>query len=89
MKKHGMVITVEVPETEMPLPEEHAILLFQSVRELLNAWKYAKTGAAIVRLEKRDCELRIEVRDEGWGVLQLVPTLTCLQSLDCSASGNG
>ena len=68
MKKHDMVITVEVPETEIPLPEEHAILLFQSVRELLiNAWKYAKTGAAIVRLEKRDCELRIEVRDEGVG----------------------
>ncbi len=68
MKKHDMAVVVAVPDTEVPLPEERAILLFQSVRQLLiNAWKYTNTGKATVRLEERGHELRIEVRDEGMG----------------------
>ena len=56
-------------ETEVPkLPDDHAVLLFQSVRELLiNAAKHAKSGTATVYLEYRSDELRIEVQDYGVG----------------------
>jgi signal transduction histidine kinase len=60
---------VNVPdEYQLTLPEDQAVLLFQSVRELLiNASKYAGTGAATVTLECRGDQLRIEVRDQGSG----------------------
>lgn len=69
MKKLAMTVTVSVPEGPQPaLPEDQAVLLFQSVRELLiNASKYAGTGAATVTLERGDDLLRIHVRDEGAG----------------------
>ena len=48
MQKLSMRVTVNVPEQlELVLPEDQAVLLFQSVRELLiNASKYAGTGEA-------------------------------------------
>jgi PAS domain S-box-containing protein len=69
MEKHQIAVTVIVPEKdELALPEDQAVLLFQSVRELLiNSSKYAGTGQATVSLEQRDGLLRIEVRDEGVG----------------------
>ncbi len=69
MKKHDMTVRVEVPETPLvPLPEEQAVLLFQSVRELLiNARKHGKTAEAFVRAEETAGELRIEVQDHGVG----------------------
>jgi signal transduction histidine kinase len=69
MKKHDMTVQVDVrEEPALSLPEDQCLLLFQSVRELLiNVWKHAKTGHAMVRLEERDGQLRIEVRDEGVG----------------------
>ena len=69
MEKHQIAVTVIVPEKdELALPEDQAVLLFQSVRELLiNSSKYAGTGQATVSLEQRDGVLRIEVRDEGVG----------------------
>jgi len=69
MQKLSMTVTVNVPEQQqLGLPEDQAVLLFQSVRELLiNASRYAGTGAAIVTLECQDNQLRIQVRDEGVG----------------------
>jgi len=69
MQKHSMTVTVTVPEQrDLSLPEDQAVLLFQSVRELLmNASKYAGTGEATVILQQRGDHLRIEVRDEGAG----------------------
>lgn len=67
MLKHHMRVTV-AGTSECSLPEDQAVLLFQSVRELLiNASKYAGTDQATVTLEQRDGELRIVVRDEGAG----------------------
>jgi len=69
MQKLALTVTVSVPE-QFPatLPEDQAVLLFQSVRELLiNASKYAGTGAAAVTMQCGDEELRIHVRDEGAG----------------------
>jgi signal transduction histidine kinase len=69
MKKLSMTVTVSVPDTlPVTLPEDQAVLLFQSVRELLiNASKYAGTGGASVVMECGDDQLRIQVRDEGAG----------------------
>jgi signal transduction histidine kinase len=69
MQKLSMRVTVNVPEgPEVVLPEDQAVLLFQSVRELLiNASKYAGTGEATVALEYGGDQLRIHVRDQGAG----------------------
>src|SRR6478752_2511299 len=69
MQKLSMRVTVNVPEQlELVLPEDQAVLLFQSVRELLiNASKHAGTGEASVELEYRDGQVRIHVRDQGAG----------------------
>ena len=67
MQKLSVTVTVSMPEElHLTLPEDQAVLLFQSVRELLiNTSKYAGTGAATVTVECRDDQLRIQVRDEG------------------------
>jgi CheY-like chemotaxis protein/anti-sigma regulatory factor (Ser/Thr protein kinase) len=68
MKRHDLIVTVQVPETEIPLPEDQAVLLFQSVRELLiNASKHAQSNQAVIVLERADGGLRIEVKDDGIG----------------------
>jgi PAS domain S-box-containing protein len=69
MKKHDMVVTVTVPnEDGPPLPEKQAVLLFQSVRELLmNCWKHAGTGQATVTMAWEAEVLRLEVQDQGKG----------------------
>ena len=69
MKKHDMAVTVIVPnEDGPPLPEKQAVLLFQSVRELLmNCWKHAGTGQATVTMAWEAEVLRLEVQDQGIG----------------------
>lgn len=69
MKRHQLSVTVEMPqEMDLKLPEEQALLLFQSVRELLiNASKHSEAGEATVSLAQRDGKLMVEVRDRGKG----------------------
>ncbi len=68
MRHHHMNVTVECTVDDLRLPEEQAVLLFQSVRELLlNAAKHAESGSATVRLEKNESGLHIEVQDQGKG----------------------
>ena len=69
MQHSGLVVTVDVAgATSCFLPDDSAVLLFQSVRELLmNALKHADTKEVAIRLESGDGKLRIEVRDEGAG----------------------
>jgi len=68
MKKYDILVTVNVPDEEPKLPEEQAVLMFQSVRELLmNSWKHSGMGQATVTMERRDTSLRIEVTDKGKG----------------------
>ena len=68
MHKHDMAVTVTVPEAHLQVPEDQALLLFQSVRELLmNAWKHAGTGKAAVTMELDGNRLRIAVHDDGRG----------------------
>ena len=69
MKKHNLLVTMIVPEDQsLKLPEDHNVLLFQSVRELLiNASKHAGTGQAVVEISEKEGRLEITVRDEGVG----------------------
>ena len=69
MKKHDMAVTVTVAAgAELKVPEDRSVLLFQSVRELLiNASKHAGTHEAWVKLEQRDGQLVVEVKDNGVG----------------------
>ncbi len=54
--------------TELSLPEDQSVLLFQSVRELLmNTRKHAGTSEAAVVLEPMSDRLRITVSDKGAG----------------------
>ena len=69
MQRLSLVVRVSIPEDlHLTLPEDEAVLLFQSVRELLiNTSKYAGTDRATVTIECHDDQLQIEVRDEGVG----------------------
>jgi len=68
MHQRDLVVSVQV-NTEMPsLPQDQALLLFQSVRELLiNCVKHARASAATVTVDRMSDELRIAVSDEGSG----------------------
>jgi len=69
MKQHALEVTVKTGPTSFTLPDDQAVLLFQSVRELLfNIVKHAKTDRAVITInvdEQR--ELWICVEDEGVG----------------------
>ena len=69
MQHHGLRVTVDVePGADCSLSEDCAILLFQSVRELLmNALKHAHSNEVAIRLEHHEGMLVIEVRDRGDG----------------------
>lgn len=69
MERHELNVSVELRRHEgLKLPGDQAVLLFQSVRELLiNAAKHAGSGAATVRLESREGALQIDVHDDGLG----------------------
>jgi CheY-like chemotaxis protein len=65
-------LSVEVRQSVpdcVPLPEDQAVLLFQSVRELLiNVRKHARAHEAVVTIKQSDDDLYITVRDEGEGI---------------------
>jgi signal transduction histidine kinase/CheY-like chemotaxis protein len=68
MIKHRLKVEVQLGTSHLPLPEHQAILLFQSVRELLiNAAKYSGTNQATLTLDLADGLLKIAVQDKGKG----------------------
>jgi len=69
MRQHGLLVQVDSDTDSLPLSESQAVLLFQSVRELLfNIVKYARTDHAAVSLTKQsNGEICIRVSDEGQG----------------------
>jgi signal transduction histidine kinase len=69
MPLHGLLVEVRLSQDRVPLPDDQAVLLFQSVRELLlNVAKHAGTDRAIVSLTlDPDQQLSIEVQDQGRG----------------------
>jgi PAS domain S-box-containing protein len=70
MQRRGLMVTLDVAgdRADWSLPEDTAMLLFQSVRELLmNALKHAGSKEVTVRLERGEGKLRIDVCDDGIG----------------------
>jgi PAS domain S-box-containing protein len=69
MERHQLKVAVRVaPDVHARLPTDQALLVFQSVRELLmNIAKHSGTGEACLSLDQAEGYLRIEVRDEGKG----------------------
>ncbi len=69
MQRYDLTVTVEglnIPA--LALREDQAVLLFQSVRELLiNIAKHAETGQATVSVQAEKGSIRVVVRDEGRG----------------------
>jgi len=68
MRTHGLTVDVQVGSDRINLPDDQAILVFQSVRELLlNIVKHADTNRAIVAVATTPTELHITVTDGGQG----------------------
>lgn len=69
MKRHDMAVTVVAPEDEpMIVPEEQAVFLFQSVRELvMNSCKHGGSGEATITMTKHSGSVEITVHDQGKG----------------------
>jgi PAS domain S-box-containing protein len=69
MERHQLSVTIESSgQDNFTLPEAQALLLFQSIRELLiNASKHSGAGEATVSLTRSNGEFRVEVRDGGKG----------------------
>ena len=69
MQRYQLQVSVRMETTEdVRLPEDQAVLLFQSVRELLiNAVKHAVAKQATLAVEEREGSLRIVVQDQGVG----------------------
>jgi PAS domain S-box-containing protein len=74
-QQYRLSVQVEVPSgLSVPLPEDQAVLIFQSIRELLiNVAKHARVDQAEVRMEQRDGRLVIAVIDEGLGSDAVTP----------------
>ena len=69
MQRYDLTVALELPdEPPMTLPEDQAVLIFQSVRELLmNSAKHSQSSQATVILQYQQEALRVEVRDQGIG----------------------
>lgn len=69
MQQHGLKVEVQADERRLVLPDDQAILLYQSVRELLmNVVKHAQSEQATITVHvTADDVLRILVADEGRG----------------------
>jgi signal transduction histidine kinase len=70
MSRHGLTVNfLSIACDSVPLTDDQAMLLYQSVRELLmNIVKHAGVNRAVVALEVADSDkLRISVQDSGRG----------------------
>jgi PAS domain S-box-containing protein len=70
MHRDGLWVEVHSDRHELPLPEDRAVLVFYSVRELLfNVLKHASVDRATVRLSVDEAgDLRVTVEDRGKGL---------------------
>lgn len=75
MHRHGLTVTVQEDTGEPGLPEDQAVLLFQSVRELLfNVVKHAEANEARITIALTDDDrLEIVVEDDGCGFVPSPP----------------
>jgi PAS domain S-box-containing protein len=69
MVKHQLNVEFHATQDQLPLSDDHVMLLYQSVRELLmNVIKHAHTSHATLSIAVESGDLlKISVRDEGQG----------------------
>jgi CheY-like chemotaxis protein len=68
MLERDLVVKLELKTPIPPIPEDQALLLFQSIRELLlNCIKHAHVSQASVVLERKEEFLYVTVADQGEG----------------------
>ncbi|MBA2485728.1 MAG: response regulator [Nitrospira sp.] len=68
MQQRNLTVKLELKSETLSLPEEQAVLLFQSIRELLmNVVKHAGTTQARISVEHVSDRLSITVSDQGAG----------------------
>jgi signal transduction histidine kinase/ActR/RegA family two-component response regulator len=67
MKRHDLAVTLDVKQSgDLPLPEDRAVLLFQSVRELLiNVAKHGAVKRASVQMTYAEGLLHLVVHDDN------------------------
>jgi PAS domain S-box-containing protein len=71
MLQRDLRVTLHLGPERLPLPEDQAMLLFQSVRELLmNVVKHASVHEAVVTVHVEEGCLNITVADKGTGFAQ-------------------
>lgn len=76
MKQHGLEVAVKTMAPSFTLPDDQAVLLFQSVRELLfNVIKHAQVDRAAITVnvdeERRDLWICVEDEGSGFDVTEL------------------
>lgn len=77
MQQHNLAVSIQVKTPIPTIPEDQALLLFQSIRELLfNCIKHAASHEAMLTLDLRDGSLYIQVCDHGVGFDPLCATKT-------------
>jgi PAS domain S-box-containing protein len=68
MLQRDLKVTLHLGPERLPLPEDQAMLLFQSVRELLmNVLKHASVKEAVITVRVEEGCLHITVADQGVG----------------------
>jgi signal transduction histidine kinase len=68
MTSHGLTVALELPDKAIILPEEIALTVLKSVKELLfNVLKHAGTREASVTLALREGSIHLAVQDHGQG----------------------
>lgn len=81
MDRHELTVTVQIELEDLPLAEDQAVLLFQSVRELLmNVVKHAEVKVAAISISHDNDVLRVTVTDSGCG-FDLAPAAEATHTL--------
>jgi PAS domain S-box-containing protein len=80
-RKYSLIVELHADETAEVPSEDMAVLLFQSVRELLfNTVKYAKVKQAKVQVQRKGHHIEVTVSDQGIGFDPNAIALTLGQS---------
>ena len=75
MQRFDLDVDFSTDEPAVEVPAEQALLIFQSIRELLmNVVKHAKATRARVVVARQDGALRFMVQDDGQGFAQVAAT---------------
>jgi PAS domain S-box-containing protein len=89
MGRHHLTVRIEADGcTDVSLPEDQAVLAFQSVRELLmNVIKHSGCDRAVLAISQQRDRLLIQVRDEGRGFDPIAAAADQNQSADSPRFG--